>query len=139
MDNGRFAVIERDNQANTDARIKHVYAFSVDNAAFRPEGEVFDVLSKTLVRDLLPDLEATGGMVLEKIESLAFTRKGDMLFANDNDGVSDSNGETQLIRIKGVFDKNRRDTKLRDDDYLTLCRPFKKFLKPLVKAIQKTF
>ncbi|MCP5243632.1 MAG: esterase-like activity of phytase family protein [Burkholderiales bacterium] len=116
LDNGRFAVIERDNQANTDARIKHVYAFSVDNAVFRPEGEVFDVLSKTLVRDLLPDLEATGGMVLEKIESLAITRKGDMLFANDNDGVSDSNGETQLIRIKGVFDKNRRDTKLRDDD-----------------------
>jgi hypothetical protein len=70
---------------------------------FRPEGESFDTLSKTLVRDLLPDLQATGGMVLEKIESLAVTRSGDLLFANDNDGVTDSNGETQLIRIKGVF------------------------------------
>jgi hypothetical protein len=100
---GRFAVIERDNQGNTDARIKRVYAFSVSDGVFRSEGESFDTLGKTLVRDLLPDLKATGGMVLEKIESLAVTRSGDLLFANDNDGVTDSNGETQLIRIKGVF------------------------------------
>lgn len=99
----RFAVIERDNQGNTDARIKRVYAFSVSDTVFRAEGEPFETLSKTLVRDLLPDLKATGGMVLEKIESLAVTRKGELLFANDNDGVSGSNGETQLIRIKGVF------------------------------------
>jgi hypothetical protein len=39
-------------------------------------------------------------MVLEKIESLAVTEGGDLLFANDNDGVDDSNGETQLIRVK---------------------------------------
>lgn len=103
LGHGRFAVIERDNQGNTDARIKRVYAFSVSDVVFRPEGESFDTLSKTLVRDLLPDLKATGGMVLEKIESLAVTRTGDLLFANDNDGVTDSNGETQLIRIKGVF------------------------------------
>lgn len=101
----RFAVIERDNQGNSDARIKRVYKFSVEDVIFRSEGEVFDTLSKTLVRDLIPDLEDTGGMVLEKIESLAVTRRGDMLFANDNDGVDDSNGETQLIRIKGVFEK----------------------------------
>lgn len=116
LGDGRFAVIERDNQANTDARIKHIYAFSVNNVIFRPEGEPFDVLTKTLIRDLMPDLEATGGMVLEKIESLAVTRKGDMLFANDNDGVDDSNGETQLIRINGVFEKSRRDTIVRSTD-----------------------
>lgn len=81
---GRFAVIERDNQGNTDARIKRVYAFSVSDVVFRLEGETFDTLSKTLIRDLLPDLKATGGMVLEKIESLAATRAGDLLFANDN-------------------------------------------------------
>lgn len=100
---GYFAVIERDNQANTDARIKRVYAFSVSDVVFRPEGESFDTVSKALIRDLLPDLQATGGMVLEKIESLAVTRSGDMLFANDNDGVAGSNGETQLLRVKRVF------------------------------------
>ncbi len=104
----RFAVVERDNQANTDARIKRVYAFSVSDTAFRPEGESFETLSKTLIRDLVPDLKATGGMVLEKIESLAVTKKGDLIFANDNDGVGGSNGETQLIRIKGVFKPEHR-------------------------------
>lgn len=102
-----FAVIERDNQANTDATIKRVYKFSVkgltplaDPLTGTPS---FPVVSKTLLRDLLPDLQATGGMVLEKIEGLAVTEHGDMLFLNDNDGVSDSNGETQLIRIKRGF------------------------------------
>jgi len=104
LGHGEFAVVERDNQANTDARIKKVYKFSVDGVAFKSEGEIFETLSKALVRDLMPDLEATNGMVLEKIESLAVTSKGDMLFANDNDGVDDSNGETQLIRIKDVID-----------------------------------
>ncbi|MGD2119612.1 MAG: esterase-like activity of phytase family protein [Chromatiales bacterium] len=101
---GEFAIVERDNQANTDARIKRVYQIAMEDVEFKPEGDTFDTFSKTLVRDLLPDLQATNGMVLEKIESLAVTRKGDLLFANDNDGVDDSNGETQLIRIKDVFE-----------------------------------
>jgi len=42
-------------------------------------------------------------MVLEKIESLAVTANGDLLFANDNDGVDDSSGETRLIRVPGMF------------------------------------
>lgn len=103
LEDNRFAVIERDDQANTDARIKRVYAFSVADVIFRPEGEAFDTLNKTLIRDVLPDLEKANGVVLEKIEGLAVTRSGDMLFVNDNDGVDNSNGETQLIRIKNAF------------------------------------
>jgi hypothetical protein len=104
LNNGEFAVVERDNQANTDARIKKVYKIDVDGVNFKAEeGEAFDTLSKTLVRNLIPDLEATNGLVLEKIESLAVTKNSEMLFANDNDGVEDSSGETQLIRIKDVF------------------------------------
>jgi hypothetical protein len=108
---GKFVVIERDNQANTDARIKRVYKFSVDKTEFKPEGEIFATLDKTLVRDLMPDLVATNGMVLEKIESLAVTEDGDLLFANDNDGVDDSSGETQLIRVKNALRKghHRKD------------------------------
>lgn len=108
LGNGEFAVIERDNQANTDARIKKVYKFSVDGVTFKSEGAEFETLNKTLVRNLMRDLKRTRGLTLEKIESLAVTKKGDMLFANDNDGVDDSNGETQLIRVEGVFPHSRR-------------------------------
>lgn len=104
---GTFAVVERDNQANTDARIKKVYKISVDNVAFVADADMASagVFAKEMVRDLMPDLQAANGMVLEKIESLAVTGDGDMLFANDNDGVDDSNGETQLIRVRHVFGK----------------------------------
>jgi hypothetical protein len=102
---GKFAIVERDNQANTDARIKRIYGIDVGEVAFRPQGMPFDTLDKILLRDLMPDLLATNGMVLEKIESLAVTAKGDLLFANDNDGVDDSNGETQLIRVKKALKK----------------------------------
>ena len=106
LGNGTFAIVEHDNQANTDARIKKVYKISVDGVAFVTDEDIANagVFSKTLVRDLMPDLEATGGMVLEKIESLAITEDGDLLFANDNDGVDDSSGETQLIQIEDVFE-----------------------------------
>lgn len=102
-----FAVIERDNQAGPDAVIKRLYIFSIDG--LRPmadEGGVpsFPVLSKTLLRDLMGDLAATGGLTLEKVEGLAVTEEGTVLVVNDNDGVDDSNGETQLLKIKGLFE-----------------------------------
>lgn len=42
-----------------------------------------------------------------------------MYFANDNDGVNDSNGETQLIRVKGVFKQSHHshDFDYNDNDY----------------------
>ena len=62
---------------------------------------LFAVLAKTLVRDLLPDLKAPGGNVVEKIEGLARLANGDWIVVNDNDGVDDgaNSGETQLIRL----------------------------------------
>lgn len=90
---GRFAVIERDNQAGPDAAIKRLYTFDVTGLA---DG---GLVTKTLARDLLPDLAARGGLILEKIEGLAVTGDGDVWIVNDNDGVDDSNGETQLIRL----------------------------------------
>lgn len=103
-----FAVVERDNQGGMDARIKRLYTFSVagidplaDPAAGTP---AFPVLTKTLAADLMPRLEATGGAVLEKIEGLAVLPNGDALIVNDNDGVNDSNGETQLLRLESLFD-----------------------------------
>jgi hypothetical protein len=108
LDADSFAVIERDNRAGADARVKRLYRFSV--AGVDPLEDTapgiapsFPVLAKTLVADLLPALEATGGAVLEKIEGLAALPGGDALIVTDNDGVDDSSGETQLLRLPGLF------------------------------------
>ena len=115
----RFAVIERDNQAGPDAVIKRIYAFSI--AGLTPLADHhtpnFPVVKKKLVRDLMPDLEATGGLVLEKIEGLAASKDGDILVVNDNYGVEDSNGETQLLRFEELFgDKHDGDDDEKEDD-----------------------
>ena len=52
----------------------------------------------------MPDLEGTNGLVLEKIEGLAVLPNGDVLVVNDNDGVDDSNGETQLFTFEELLD-----------------------------------
>ena len=102
LDDESFLVIERDNQGNADAAIKRIYQFSV--AGLTPLAEAitpdFPVLEKTLVRDLMNDLAKTNGLTLEKIEGMAVTADGDLYIVNDNDGVDDSNGETQLLKIE---------------------------------------
>ena len=100
-----FAVIERDNQAGPDARIKRIYRFSVANIEPKPDANApdFPVLKKTLIRDLIPDLKRPGGLVLEKIEGMMVLPNGTTLIINDNDGVDDSNGETQLLRLPRLF------------------------------------
>jgi len=61
-------------------------------------------LTKGFVRDLLPDLMAPGGSVYEKIEGLAVTRDRRVLIVNDNDGVDDNSGETQLLDLGRALD-----------------------------------
>ena len=102
-----FAVIERDNQGGPDATVKRIYTFSTDGVAFAAEGAPggFPALTKTLATDLIADghLGTTGGPVLEKWEGLLALPDGSALIVNDNDGVDDSNGETQLLRINALF------------------------------------
>jgi len=57
-----------------------------------------------LVRDLIPDLKADNGLVLEKVEGLTVLPNGDALIVTDNDGVTDSSGETHFIRIENLFE-----------------------------------
>ncbi|AKG24813.1 hypothetical protein IJ00_23930 [Calothrix sp. 336/3] len=97
----KFAVVERDDQGNTDARIKRIYEFSITGVTPQADTNApnFPVVTKKLVRDLLPDLQSTGGLVLEKIEGMTVLRNGTTLVVTDNDGVDGSNGETQLLRF----------------------------------------
>jgi len=106
LGNEEFLVIERDNQGGPDAAIKRLYKFSTQGlTSVADNGEVpaFPLVSKTLVRDLMSDLKATGGLTLEKVEGLAVTDQGTVFVVNDNDGVDDSNGETQLLRLEDIF------------------------------------
>ncbi len=109
IDDHQFAVIERDNQGSVDARIKKVYRFDVSALTPLPDVPVgvtpafFPVIEKTLVVDLMPTLKQTGGQVLEKIEGMTIAEDKTLLIINDNDGVDDSNGETQLFRLKNLL------------------------------------
>ena len=99
LGDGRFLVVERDNQGGPDAAVKRLYTFDVNGVA---DG---GTLTKTLVRDLVVegDLTATGGLVAEKIEGSAVTAGGDVYIINDNDGVDDNSGETNLINLGDIL------------------------------------
>jgi hypothetical protein len=101
--NDTFVVIERDKQNGLDAFVKRLYQFSVAGVEFKPTGEALETLSKTLLRDVLPDMAAPNGAVIEKLEG--FMKIGDDgWIVVDNDGTDDSNGETQLIKLPGLFE-----------------------------------
>ncbi|MCC2614951.1 esterase-like activity of phytase family protein [Aestuariibacter halophilus] len=89
----RFLVLERDNQGGPDGAIKRIYEIDTNGVA---SGQT---LTKTLVRDLVSDLTATGGLVAEKVEGLARLSNGDVYIINDNDGVDGVSGEIRLINL----------------------------------------
>jgi hypothetical protein len=49
LDANRFLVIERDNQAGIDARVKPIYGFNISGVTLVAQGGVFPTLTKTLV------------------------------------------------------------------------------------------
>ncbi len=98
LGNGEFMVIERDNQGGPDAAIKRLYKFDTTGLA------ADSVVTKTLVRDLMADLAVPGGLTPEKIEGAAVTNAGDVWIINDNDGVDDNSGETELLNLGRLLD-----------------------------------
>ncbi|WP_037313024.1 esterase-like activity of phytase family protein [Ruegeria halocynthiae] len=95
-------VIERDNQHDHRAVTKKVYRIPLSEMTPAPLGGDLPVVSKQLVRDLLPDLTSTGGYVLDKIEGLAILPTGEAFVMTDNDGVDDASGETMFWSIGSV-------------------------------------
>lgn len=94
-----FVVIERDNQFG-DKSLKTLHAFSV--AGLVPAAvsdSIVPVITKRLLRDLVPDLQKPNGIVLDKVESFAVDAAGNAFAITDNDGVDGTNGETQLLRL----------------------------------------
>ena len=93
-------VIERDNQHDHRALTKKIYRIAKSDLIPAPLGGALPVVTKELVRDLLPDLKSTGGYVLDKVEGLAILQDGTVWVSTDNDGVDDSSGETLFWDFK---------------------------------------
>lgn len=87
-------LIERDNQIGDNARLKKLYRVPVSALVPAPLGGELPLVAKEEVRDFIPDLKATGGYVVDKIEGFTVDASGTGYAVTDNDGVDDSNGET---------------------------------------------
>ena len=87
-------LVERDNQIGGKAALKAIYRVPVSELVPAELGGELPVVSKELVRDLVPDLKAGNGYVVDKVESLAIDAAGNGFVITDNDGVDDSSGET---------------------------------------------
>ncbi len=94
---GQFLVLERDNKGGPDAAIKRLY--TIDLSA--PVAD--STITKTLVRDIVSDLQGPGGLTYEKVEGTAVMANGDVYIINDNDGVDDNSGETQLMNLGDIL------------------------------------
>ncbi len=93
-------VVERDNQIGAAATTKKIYRIPASEMVPGALGSELAVVSKEEVRDLIPDLKAWGGYVVDKVEGLAVTEDGTFWVSTDNDGVDDSSGETFLWSFK---------------------------------------
>ena len=93
-----FAVIERDNRGGPAAVVKRIYRFSIAGVTWTPIGDATDptLITKTLVDDLLDDLAAPHGDIIEKVEGLTIDAAGQTFLNTDNDG---EDGESQFFRL----------------------------------------
>ncbi|GLQ53459.1 esterase-like activity of phytase family protein [Devosia nitrariae] len=92
-------IVERDNQIAGNATLKKLYRVPLAQMVGVDLEGGLPVVSKEEVRDFLPDLEAQGGYLLDKIEGFAIDADGIGWVVTDNDGVDDSSGETNFWSI----------------------------------------
>ncbi|WP_085904627.1 esterase-like activity of phytase family protein [Kiloniella majae] len=105
LGNGDLAIVERDNKGGPDAAIKRIYRVSVKHTAAAELGaKEVPVLRKTLIRDVLVDLNRANGWTPDKLEGLTVAADGTVYAVTDNDGVDDSTGETLFLNL-GPIDK----------------------------------
>ncbi|MGV8854165.1 MAG: esterase-like activity of phytase family protein [Devosia sp.] len=95
-------IVERDNQIGDKAGLKAIYRVKLSDMVAAPLDGDLPVVSKELVRDLVPDLKSANGYVVDKVESLAIDASGKAYVITDNDGVDDSSGETMFWSIDAL-------------------------------------
>lgn len=87
-------LIERDNQIGAAAAIKIITRVPLSEMVPAALGGDLPLVSREVVRDLMADLSAQGGFVVDKPEGLTILDDGTAWIVTDNDGVDDSSGET---------------------------------------------
>ncbi|HTO30126.1 MAG TPA: esterase-like activity of phytase family protein [Pararhizobium sp.] len=92
-------IIERDNLIGQAAKLKKIYRVALSDLKPAKLGGELPVVKKEEVRDLLPDLKALGGYVVDKVEGFTVDAAGNGYVVTDNDGVDDSSGETLFFPI----------------------------------------
>ncbi|MEO1199864.1 MAG: esterase-like activity of phytase family protein, partial [Pseudomonadota bacterium] len=95
-------IVERDNQIGAAAAIKKLYRVALSEMEPAPLGGELPVVTKEEVHDFVPDMTATGGYVVDKIEGFTIDAAGNTYAVTDNDGVDDSNGETLFFSIGAI-------------------------------------
>jgi len=105
LPDGTFAVIERDKgwgpTTGFNASLKAVFNVDLAGANFRAlnDTEGLETISKTLLVDVLPDLEKASIWTAEKLEGLAVAADGQIYAVTDNDGLDDATGETVFLNL----------------------------------------
>ncbi|MBW9066207.1 esterase-like activity of phytase family protein [Rhizobium herbae] len=92
-------IIERDNLIGNAAKLKKIYRVPLADLKPAKLGGELPVVKKEEVRDLIPDLKALGGYVVDKVEGFTVDAAGNGYVVTDNDGVDDSSGETLFFQV----------------------------------------
>lgn len=95
-------IVERDNQPGAAAATKKLYRVALSQMVPAELGGDLPVVTKEEVRDFLSDLAVLNGYTAEKIEGFAVDAAGTGWVVTDNDGVSDSSGETLFWSIGAI-------------------------------------
>jgi hypothetical protein len=98
-DGHSVAIVERDDRIALDARVKRIYRVDLRDVEWREHGGPLDVARKTLMRDVLDDLDEHSISVPDKLEGVAVTRDRRVFLATDNDGVDENYGETLFFEL----------------------------------------
>ncbi|MEA3548753.1 MAG: esterase-like activity of phytase family protein [Thermodesulfobacteriota bacterium] len=98
LPNGDFAVIERDkgwgSSTGLNAELKSIYTIDLAEAEFYSATEELTTIEKTLLVDLLPEMDKRSIWTAEKLEGFAVAADGKTYCITDNDGLDDAPGET---------------------------------------------
>jgi len=95
-------IIERDNQIGEKAQLKKLYRVKLADLVPAKLGGELPVVAKEEFHDILADLKAGSGYVVDKVEGFGIDANGVGYLVTDNDGVDDSSGETYFWSIGEV-------------------------------------
>jgi len=95
-------LIERDNQIGGNAKLKTLTRVKLADMQPAELGGALPVVAKEVVRDLIPELALSNGVIAEKVEGFTVDAAGNGWLVTDNDGTDDNSGETMFWSIGPV-------------------------------------